>query len=112
MSSNNKVLNLLSDLVKYESVTPDTSACQTYIDNYLSELGFKTEYIKYGDVQNIISTYGDKSPCLVFRILTIFILRLSSSIKCLTNSTEFFGTQFKTLFFFMDLLWRQEVFFR
>ncbi len=66
MNSNNKVLNLLSDLVKYESVTPDTSECQKYIDNFLSELGFKTEYIKYGDVQNIISTYGEKSPCLVF----------------------------------------------
>ena len=66
MNSNNKVLNLLSDLVKYESVTPDTTACQKYIDSFLSKLGFKTEYIKYGDVQNIISTYGEKSPCLVF----------------------------------------------
>ncbi len=66
MNSNAKVLNLLSDLVKYESVTPDTSECQKYIDNFLSDLGFKTEYIKYEDVQNIISTYGENSPCLVF----------------------------------------------
>ncbi len=40
--------------------------CQKYIENYLSELGFKTEYIKYGDVQNMISTLGTGSPCLIF----------------------------------------------
>ena len=58
VSSNNTVIDLLSDLVKFESVTPDRSECQKYIANYLSSLGFKTEYIKYGDVSNMISTYG------------------------------------------------------
>ena len=66
VSSNNAVLDLLSDLVKFESVTPDKSECQKYIANYLSGLGFKTEYIKYGDVSNMISTFGAESPCLVF----------------------------------------------
>ncbi len=60
MNSNDNVLNLLSDLIKFESVTPDNSDCQKYIENYLSVLGFKTEYIKYGDVQNMISTLGNR----------------------------------------------------
>jgi len=66
MNSNDSVLNLLSDLIKFESVTPDSSDCQKYIENYLSVLGFKTEYIKYGDVQNMISTLGAGAPCLIF----------------------------------------------
>ena len=66
VNSNNAVLDLLSDLVKFESVTPDKSECQKYIANYLSGLGFKTEYIKYGDVSNMISTFEAEGPCLVF----------------------------------------------
>ena len=46
MSLNNAVLDLLTDLVKFESVTPDKSECQKYIADYLSNLGFKTEYIR------------------------------------------------------------------
>ena len=42
VNSNNTVLDLLSDLVKFESVTPDKSECQKYIANYLSGLDFKT----------------------------------------------------------------------
>ena len=46
MNSNNETMNVLSDLIKYESVTPDKSDCQKYIDNYLSKLALK---------QNILS---------------------------------------------------------
>ena len=66
MNSNKSILNLLYDLVKFESVTPDNSECQKYIEDYLSVLGFRTEYIKYGEVQNMISTLGTGSPCLIF----------------------------------------------
>ena len=66
VNSNNAVVELLSDLVKFESVTPDKSECQEYIANYLSNLGFKTEYIRYGDISNMISSFGTKAPCLVF----------------------------------------------
>ena len=66
VNSNNAVLDLLSHLVKFESVTPDKSDCQKYIENYLSNLGFSTEYIRYGDVSNMISTFGTEAPCLVF----------------------------------------------
>ena len=53
MSSNNEVVKLLSELIQFKSITPDTSNCQKYIDNYLSESNFKTEYIKY----NLINYY-------------------------------------------------------
>lgn len=66
MNSNNKVVKLLSELIQFKSVTPDTSDCQKYIDDYLSESNFKTEYKKYGSVKNMISTYGKGSPCLAF----------------------------------------------
>ena len=56
MNSNNEVVKLLSELIQFQSVTPDTSDCQKYIHNYLSESNFKTEYKKYNSVQNMIST--------------------------------------------------------
>ena len=66
MNSNNKVVKLLSDLIQFKSITPDVSDCQKYIDDYLLESNFKTEYKKYDSVQNMISTYGKGSPCLAF----------------------------------------------
>lgn len=66
MSINNKTLNLLSDLVKYKSITPDVTECQKYIEDYLAAISFRTEYVKYEDVQNMIATYGEGSPCLAF----------------------------------------------
>ena len=54
MSSNNHIVALLEDLISFESVTPDVSDCQKYIDKYLSKSNFKTEYKKFDDVQNMI----------------------------------------------------------
>ena len=33
MNSNNETIMLLSDLIEFESVTPDKSDCQKYIKN-------------------------------------------------------------------------------
>ena len=66
MSTNNKTLKLLSDLVKYKSITPDVTECQKYIEDYLAAISFQTEYVKYEEVQNMIATYGEGSPCLAF----------------------------------------------
>ncbi len=62
----NNVKDLLGILIGYPSVTPDETDCQKFIEEYLSSLGFKTEYIKNKSVQNMISTYGEGSPCLSF----------------------------------------------
>ena len=66
MSLNNDIVSLLENLISFESVTPDTSDCQKYIEKYLSSSNFKTEYKKFNDVQNMISTYGNGKPCLAF----------------------------------------------
>jgi succinyl-diaminopimelate desuccinylase len=66
MSSNNEVVILLEDLINFKSITPDNTDCQKYIEQYLSKSNFKTEYIKFDDVQNMIATYGTGSPCLAF----------------------------------------------
>jgi succinyl-diaminopimelate desuccinylase len=66
MNSNNETMNVLSDLIEFESVTPDKSGCQKYIDNYLSKLGFETKYFMYGDVNNMIASLGKGNPCLAF----------------------------------------------
>ena len=62
MNSNNETMNVLSDLIEFESVTPDKSGCQKYIDNYLSKFGFETKYFKYGDVNNMIASLGKCNP--------------------------------------------------
>ncbi|MEK9976596.1 MAG: succinyl-diaminopimelate desuccinylase [Gammaproteobacteria bacterium] len=66
MNSNNETMNVLSDLIEFESVTPDKSDCQKYIDNYLSKFGFETKYFMYGDVNNMIASLGKGNPCLAF----------------------------------------------
>jgi len=66
MTINSDIVALLEDLISFESVTPDASDCQKYIDQYLSKSNFKTEYKKFDDVQNMISTYGSGTPCLAF----------------------------------------------
>jgi len=66
MSLNSDIVALLEDLISFESVTPDASDCQKYIDKYLSKSNFKTEYKKFDEVQNMISTYGSGAPCLAF----------------------------------------------
>ena len=66
MNSNNETISVLSDLIEYESVTPDKSDCQKYIEKFQSKLGFETKYFKYGEVSNMISSLGKGNPCLAF----------------------------------------------
>ncbi len=65
MTTNN-VTDLLERLVSYKSVTPDVTDCQKFIDEYLSNLGFITDYTNENSVQNMISTFGKGAPCLSF----------------------------------------------
>lgn len=66
MNTNKSVEELLQNLIEFKSITPDKSDCQKYIADYLETIGFKTEYYKYGDVKNMICTFGDTSPVLAF----------------------------------------------
>ena len=67
---NNNVLRLLSDLMKFESVTDDTG-CQKYISISLDR--FKTYIVWW--CSNMISTLGTGSPCAIFVGHTDVVLR-------------------------------------
>ena len=63
---NVEVIEVLSNLVKCKSITPNDDGCQTYIGRYLKQLGFNIYLKKYGDVNNIIAKKGSSGPVIAF----------------------------------------------
>lgn len=61
-----ETIELAQKLIQIDSVTPDDKGCQQIIADYLLPLGFTTEHMKFGDVDNIWSRKGTDSPCMVF----------------------------------------------
>ena len=59
-------LDLARQLISIPSVTPDDLGCQKIIAERLSNIGFKTEHLPYGEVDNLWARYGDQSPLFVF----------------------------------------------
>ncbi len=59
-------LDLARQLISIPSVTPDDLGCQKIIADRLSNIGFKIENLRYGNVDNLWARYGDKSPLFVF----------------------------------------------
>ena len=59
-------LELAKQLISIPSVTPDDLGCQKIIANRLSNIGFKIENLRYGDVDNLWARYGTQSPLFVF----------------------------------------------
>lgn len=58
--------NILADLIRFESITPNDCGCQSYIGNYLQKLGFSITQKKYGDVDNLIAKRGSSKPVVAF----------------------------------------------
>jgi len=63
---NSEVIEVLSNLIKCKSITPNDDGCQTYIGRYLKQLGFNIYLKKYGDVNNIIAKKGSSGPVIAF----------------------------------------------
>lgn len=59
-------IKLAQQLIQISSITPDDKGCQKIISDYLSPLGFKTENMKFGEVDNIWVRKGSEPPCFVF----------------------------------------------
>lgn len=59
-------LDLAKQLIAKASITPDDAGCQTFIANYLANLGFEITALPYGDVSNLWATYGNSDPLFVF----------------------------------------------
>ncbi|MGA9856024.1 MAG: succinyl-diaminopimelate desuccinylase [Gammaproteobacteria bacterium] len=60
------VLELTKELVARPSLTPEDAGCQQIIAARLSKLGFKTEHMRFGQVDNLWARFGTESPLLVF----------------------------------------------
>jgi len=59
-------IQLLCDLVRRESVTPDDAGCQALMIERLEAMGFECETMVFGDVVNLWARRGSASPLLCF----------------------------------------------
>ena len=59
-------LELLEQLIRCPSVTPDDAGCQQLIAEHLTLLGFRCEAMPFGDVENLWARRGDREPLFCF----------------------------------------------
>lgn len=59
-------LALALDLLRRPSVTPRDEGCQTLLANLLTESGFHTESLRFGEVDNLWARHGTQAPLVVF----------------------------------------------
>jgi len=60
------IVELLSELIRRRSVTPDDAGCQRVVADRLQRAGFQVEQLHYGDVDNLWATHGSGNPVFVF----------------------------------------------
>ena len=60
------VIELLCDLIRRRSVTPDDAGCQALMRARLEPLGFACETMQFNDVTNLWARRGDAGPVLCF----------------------------------------------
>jgi len=59
-------IDLLCDLIRRRSVTPEDAGCQTLLRERLEPLGFTCETMQSNDVTNLWARRGETSPVLCF----------------------------------------------
>ena len=59
-------LDLAKQLISIPSVTPEDLGCQKIIAERLSNIGFKIEHLRFGEVDNLWARVGTQSPLFVF----------------------------------------------
>jgi succinyl-diaminopimelate desuccinylase len=59
------VLQLASELIARQSVTPDDAGCQDLVADRLQRAGFACERMHHGEVDNLWATHGTGAPVLV-----------------------------------------------
>jgi succinyl-diaminopimelate desuccinylase len=59
-------LDLTHDLIARASVTPADEGCQDLMASRLSQVGFRVERLRYGNVDNLWARRGDGGPLLCF----------------------------------------------
>ena len=59
-------IDLLCDLLRRPSVTPDDAGCQELLSDRLTAVGFTCETLQFNDVTNLWARRGDTSPVFCF----------------------------------------------
>jgi succinyl-diaminopimelate desuccinylase len=59
-------LELARELIRKPSVTPDDHGCQQIVEDLLKGWGFRTESMRFGEVDNLWARRGDTEPVLCF----------------------------------------------
>ncbi len=59
-------LSLARELIRRPSVSPSDAGCQQLIGGLLEQAGFKTESLRFGEVENLWARRGYAAPGLVF----------------------------------------------
>ena len=66
MSQESATLTLARELISRQSVTPEDAGCQALMMARLEAIGFKTETLNFGEVENFWARRGDSGPVLAF----------------------------------------------
>ncbi len=61
-----ETLELLEELIKRESVTPEDAGCQDLLVQRLKPLGFEAEFLNFEDTKNLWLKRGTSKPLFVF----------------------------------------------
>jgi succinyl-diaminopimelate desuccinylase len=59
-------IDLLCDLIRRRSITPDDAGCQALLSERLTDLGFTCETMQFNDVTNLWARRGTTAPVLCF----------------------------------------------
>jgi succinyl-diaminopimelate desuccinylase len=59
-------LDLARELIRKPSVTPADAGCQALIERLLRASGFRTEALRFGEVDNLWARRGTAAPALIF----------------------------------------------
>ena len=61
-----EILELASNLIARESVTPEDAGCQAMLSERLQAKGFHCEQLDFADVKNLFVTHGVDGPVMIF----------------------------------------------
>jgi len=59
-------LELLKELIKRKSITPEDAGCQDLLVERLKPFGFEAEFLNFDDTKNLWLKHGDAKPLFVF----------------------------------------------
>ncbi|MDO4698802.1 MAG: succinyl-diaminopimelate desuccinylase [Pasteurellaceae bacterium] len=60
------IIALAQGLIQRPSISPDDQGCQQLIAERLQAVGFKLEWLPFGDTLNLWATHGSGEPCIAF----------------------------------------------